>query len=503
MSLSVDYDALAATTSIEDITDDELNREALRLLRDDDADFQCLSICYMADQPGEYHPGSSEELGWLGHFAKKSTHLDTFTLFGGDFSNCSGESVGRFFEDIGRCNLEKMYFTGGTDLTDILCNLGPVIENNNITDFAVEECYLGVPEACSLFNIIRDMKRLEELSIACDHVEGGHGLDDDIMARCIPSLAACTCMQKLYLRCLGLSTTSFAALNAILPRMSALLKLELSKNSIDDNCVQVLVRGLAECKRLLSLNLSSNRIGDDGLDLLIQGLPASVDTLDLNWNEVTLSRQLSLLRFKRLYLWGDNALSPGGARVIAASLANPECRLECLNISATNIGDEEAGILASSLWSNQRLACLGLSGDNITETGWNAFQPILCNPASVNATYGSNHTLEGFGCHRIPLDIKTLLKINSDQDKSRVAATKIVQTHSHLDMEPFFDRKLDLLPHVVAWLERFAEPRLDLKLSSIFEFVRSMPMEVVDGVAGKKKGNKRSRDFWKPCSKSF
>jgi len=46
-----------------------------------------------------------------------------------------------------------------------------------------------------------------------------------------------------------------------------------------------------------------------------------------------------------------------------------------------------------------------------------------------------------------------MLELNSDQDKSYVAATKILQTHRHLDMKPLFDRKLDLLPHVLAWLE--------------------------------------------------
>ena len=87
-----------------------------------------------------------------------------------------------------------------------------------------------------------------------------------------------------------------------------------------------------------------------------------------------------------------------------------------------------------------------------------------------------------------------LLGLNYGQDKGCVAAAKILQAHRHLDMEPLFDRELKLLPHVVAWLERFAGSRLDHKLSSIYEFVRAMPQEAVDGVAGKKKGKKRGRD---------
>ena len=120
--------------------------------------------------------------------------------------------------------------------------------------------------------------------------------------------------------------------------------------------------------------------------------------------------------------------------------------------------------------------------------------PILCDTASINATYDSNHTLELLGSFRanIPQDVEMLLRLNSIQDKSHIAAVKILQTHRHLDMRPLFGREMGLLPYVVAWLERFAESRLDLlKLSSIFEFVRAMPMKVTNRVVGKTKGEKR------------
>ena len=74
-----------------------------------------------------------------------------------------------------------------------------------------------------------------------------------------------------------------------------------------------------------------------------------------------------------------------------------------------------------------------------------------------------------------------MLDLNSDEDKNLVAAKKILRTHRHLDMRPFFDGKLVLLPYVIAWLDCFAKSRLDHKLSSIYEFARAMPMEFVDG----------------------
>ena len=73
------------------------------------------------------------------------------------------------------------------------------------------------------------MRRLENLNFVCDHVEGGHGLDDDVMASCIPSLAACTGMRELSLSSLGLGVSSCAALSAIFPRMTGLQKLVLYK----------------------------------------------------------------------------------------------------------------------------------------------------------------------------------------------------------------------------------------------------------------------------------
>ncbi|EJK51781.1 hypothetical protein THAOC_29019, partial [Thalassiosira oceanica] len=179
--------------------------------------------------------------------------------------------------------------------------------------------------------------------------------------------------------------------------------------------------------------------------------------------------------------------------VIAASLANPECRLEDLNLYSCNIGDEGAAILADGLRNNQRLTVMSLGGNNITEQGWNAFLSILCDTSSINTTYNSNHTLQSLGyfCFQVPQDVEMMLHLNKGENKSRVAANKILQAHRHLDMRPLFGRELGLLPYVVAWLEHFAESRPDLKLSSIFELVRAMPMKVTDGVVGKAKGAKR------------
>ena len=348
-SQEVDYDALVETTSVEEITENGINRDTLLSLKNDE--LRALSLCPgFAEDDGDYVPGGSAELGWLGHFVKKSTRLESFAMYGYYiFDGCSEQSVERFFGDLGLCNNIKEMNVTSSDQAEIIYKLGPVMKNNNITHFSVKECYLGVPGTTFLFNTVRDMNNLEELCIDCGQGEEGfNGLDDDVMAGCIPSLAACTGMRKLTLNYLSMSTRSCSALSAIFSKMTALLELKLYGNAIDDDCVEVLVRGLAECTHLHSLNLTRNRIGDNGLDVLIRGLPASVHSLDLALNEVTLARQLLTLRVKKLNL-ASNSLSSCGPRVIAASLANPECRLEELSLAYTNVGDEGVAILAPSL----------------------------------------------------------------------------------------------------------------------------------------------------------
>ncbi|EJK57931.1 hypothetical protein THAOC_21985 [Thalassiosira oceanica] len=512
----VDQDALEATTNIEEITVNENNQDTLRSLKNDELSSLCL--CKFAYDLGDYVlGGSTGELGWLGHFVKKSTSLESFGIVGGAvFEDCSKQSVIRFLDDLRKCNhIKKMDFFGITNMAEIIYILSGAMKSN-ITHLFVNFWILGVPEATHLFNNFCAMRSLEELCVQCEH-GGEANMSDYDMAGCIPSLAACKGMRKLELTGLHLSTKSCAALSAVVPRMAALMEMRLVGNRIDDDCLRLLAQGLSECKQFKSLDLCANMISDgcldvlarglpasmetlrlegnaisdDGLDVLIQGLPASVDTLHLEGNEITLARHLLLLRFKKLGLCGGT-LCPGGPRVIAASLANPECRLEELYLNSCGlvnsiIGDKGAATLAEGLRNNQRLTCMSWRyNSNITAIGWNAFSSILCDTSSISATYNSNHTIQSLGnsmngyYDQTPQDIKMLLLLNCDLDKGRVAATKILQVHRHLDMRPFFGMEMGLLPHVVAWLDRFAESRLDLKLSSVFEFVRAMSLKVTD-----------------------
>ena len=92
-----------------------------------------------------------------------------------------------------------------------------------------------------------------------------------------------------------------------------------------------------------------------------------------------------------------------------------------------------------------------------------------------------------------------MLDPNSDQDKSIIAATKILHAHSHLNMRLFFKWNLNLpslWPYGLNASKCFAISRHDIRLLSIefTIFVRAMPMNVVWDMVIKEEGKKRRFD---------
>ena len=74
--MSVDYAALANTIKIEDITSNELNREILHKLKNNDESFD--KLYFIGEDTGEgddYIPDEGEDMGWLGYFISNNTNL--------------------------------------------------------------------------------------------------------------------------------------------------------------------------------------------------------------------------------------------------------------------------------------------------------------------------------------------------------------------------------------------------------------------------------------------
>jgi len=84
--------------------------------------------------------------------------------------------------------------------------------------------------------------------------------------------------------------------------------------------------------------------------------------------------------------------------------------------------------------------------------------------------------------------IGTLLRLNERRDKKEVAIIKILLCHDDFDMLPFFEWEFKVLPLVLSWFERASVVQLPTfehnmdrkKLSSIYQFVRGMPVLYVE-----------------------
>jgi len=76
------YAALDDTIKIEDITSDELNRQILQRLKDNDENLDNLYIMDVSenDADEEYIPTNGEDIGWLGYFIGNNTELQVLNL---------------------------------------------------------------------------------------------------------------------------------------------------------------------------------------------------------------------------------------------------------------------------------------------------------------------------------------------------------------------------------------------------------------------------------------
>ena len=193
-----------------------------------------------------------------------------------------------------------------------------------------------------------------------------------------------------------------------------------------------------------------------------------------------------------LDLWDNPTVTTRGWQSLATILEAPNSNLEVLDMLQNNIDDEAVASFANALTNNNKLHTMHLGSNTpIRAVGLQAFSNVLCDTTSVNATFLSNHTLRHVGnveedASRV---ILPLLDLNERDDKKEVATIKILQNHDDFDMLPFFEWEFKVLPLVVNWLERASsyempddfEPNIERrKLSTIYQFVRGMPLLYVD-----------------------
>ena len=196
----------------------------------------------------------------------------------------------------------------------------------------------------------------------------------------------------------GLTDEKMSLLFRRLVRSESLIDLDLNNNSFGIEGVRSMIPLLQNCPRLSTLFMGSNDdINSECFELLINALNGtSVKVLylqDNNIEDISALNRYILPNLHTLNLNG-NKIGREGWITISNLLQKEGSTLTTLYIRNTDLGDEEAELLASSLNQNTKLEVLNLLGNNITERGCLAFFKLLNDVSSIENTYKSNHTLK-------------------------------------------------------------------------------------------------------------
>ena len=197
-------------------------------------------------------------------------------------------------------------------------------------------------------------------------------------------------------------------------------------------------------------------------------------------------------RHERLHTlnFSNNFIGRAGCDALSNLLKNPNSNLLTLKLYDNRLDDMCVATIADALIINRKLQRLDLDRNaQITSDGLEVFKQVLCDTSSINATFLSNHSLNEIECDsKVPEDLWDILQLNCGvEDEVLVAKCKVLCCHQHLDMKPFFEWDLGVLPRVVSWFN-FIYIRLDnygmddeasAKLSSLYQFVRAMPLACI------------------------
>ena len=123
----------------------------------------------------------------------------------------------------------------------------------------------------------------------------------------------------------------------------------------------------------------------------------------------------------------ENNIGNAGCEAIAALLTDPNCNLRVVYLGNNAITAEGAITIAHSLANNNKLQRLYLGENQIDQSAQDVFSTILCNASDINKLYSSNHTLKtlNFGEQQPGQQLRSLLRLNADTNKSHVAIRKI------------------------------------------------------------------------------
>lgn len=326
-----------------------------------------------------------------------------------------------------------------------------------------------------------------------------------------------------------------------------LKSVNLDDNNLGNDGVAVLAKALINQPQLQHLSLANNNIGRSGCLSLCSKLSsvsgwAALDLRNLNLGSNAiddvglkaivdyLSRSTSI---EKLTLSGNSSITVDGLRSLSTLFQSDNCCLAELWLMSMKIGDEEAEALAEALVGNKTLTHLIFVPDDkdFTEAGWDEFSWLLCDSSSVNDIYFSHHSLHNLGQDFLfltisedgqpnfragrefmPHELLSMLELNESIlevreavkhsiDENLCAMLKVFLEDDDLDIQPLFSYELKLLPLVAEWfrrakccrefLEETTESFQSRELTTMYKFVHSMPLLVVNAYMPRDQKRKR------------
>ena len=218
-------------------------------------------------------------------------------------------------------------------------------------------------------------------------------LTDSNMQLLFRGLTICS-LEKLDLSYNNFGVDGIRSMTPLLRNAQNICRLDIHDNpNINTECFRLLVEAMYSGGSIEVLRL--DRCNIDDMTALDYYLLPRLRHLDLEHNSIQNipSSLENFTNLEKLYLRNNN-IGNEGCRSIAKLLQKDDSRLSDLYLSSTDMGDEEAEILANSLKSNASLETLYLDQINdIKEQGHRAFLKLLNDVSSIERTYNSNHTL--------------------------------------------------------------------------------------------------------------
>ncbi len=181
--------------------------------------------------------------------------------------------------------------------------------------------------------------------------------------------------------------------------------------------------------------------------------------------------------------------------MFANLLRQPSCNLKTLSIG-DNIDNDLATLFARAMAANKSLNELHIyvDEDDFVSSFWSILLLALCDNSAINSTFTSNHVLQTVvvgdrnDIVDIPEEVVSLLRMNSNDNKTEVARQKMLMTHfsgADASVEVFASMDTKIMPHAIDWIGRD-----DAGFCLMYRVARGMPSLFETSIAVKA-GTKR------------